>query len=119
MTNKDIDAKAMIASRIKEARKMAGLSQGQVAKLMNMHRPTISEIEAGNRKVSADEASRLAKILDVNIEWLMGKTPEGASDSDLRIELAARELYKMDGKDLERLLKLIFAMRSSDGKGDA
>ena len=41
--------KECIASRLRSAREMAGLSQGQVAKMLGMHRPTISEIEAGRR----------------------------------------------------------------------
>ena len=56
--NKSI--KEIIASRLKIAREMAGLSQNQVAKMLGMKRPAISEIEAGRRKVSADEIAQLA-----------------------------------------------------------
>ena len=41
------DKKSTIAARIRAAREAAGLSQGQVARKLKMHRPTISEIEAG------------------------------------------------------------------------
>ena len=43
-----------IAHRLRMAREMAGLSQGQVAKELGWHRPTVSEIEAGRRRVSAE-----------------------------------------------------------------
>ena len=36
-----------VAERLRLAREQAGLSQGQVARLLGKHRPTISEIEAG------------------------------------------------------------------------
>ena len=49
------EQKLIIASRLKEARKRAGLTQGQVAAQMGLHRPTISEIEAGNRSVAGEE----------------------------------------------------------------
>jgi transcriptional regulator with XRE-family HTH domain len=39
-----------------------------------MHRPTISEIEAGNRRVSADELKTFADIYDVTVGWLLGET---------------------------------------------
>ena len=44
-----------IASRLRLSREMAGLTQGQVAKSLEWHRPTVSEIEAGRRRVSAEE----------------------------------------------------------------
>ena len=111
-----IDAKAterkLLAERLKEARKLAGISQGNVARIMGLHRPTISEIEAGNRRVSADELARLAGVYDVSVSWLLGQTPETIDPQDPRLELAARELTKLKPDDLDRLLKLLAAMRS-------
>lgn len=52
-----------IAARLRVAREAAGLSQGQVAKLMGLHRPTISEIEAGRRRVTGEELVQFAKLL--------------------------------------------------------
>jgi transcriptional regulator with XRE-family HTH domain len=56
------ELKKQIASRLRLARENAGLSQGQVAKKMNLHRPTVSEIEAGRRRVSAEELARFAEL---------------------------------------------------------
>ena len=100
-----------VALRIREARKMAGLSQGQVAKILGLHRPAISEIEAGNRRVSADELLRLAGIFDVSTSWLIGEGLETIEMNDPRLQLAARELRKLKPEDLDRLLKLLAAMR--------
>ena len=36
-----------IGGRLRMAREMAGLSQSQVAKMLSLHRPSISEMEAG------------------------------------------------------------------------
>ncbi len=104
--------RALIAERLREARKLAGLSQGHVAKMLGLHRPSVSEIEAGNRRVSADELARLAGIYDVNVAWLLGETPDTLDAQDPRLELAARELTKLKPDDLDRLLKLLAAMRS-------
>ena len=116
MTDAEAKRRALIADRIREARKMAGLSQGQVAKLMNLHRPSISEIEAGNRKVSADELTRLAEFLDVSVAWLVGDAPETVETNDPRIQLAARELKKLKPEDLDRLMRLLASMRDGDQK---
>lgn len=44
MTSK-VDARSALAGRLREARKLAGLSQGHVAGILGLHRPSISEIE--------------------------------------------------------------------------
>jgi transcriptional regulator with XRE-family HTH domain len=113
MTDKQDSKRAVIASRLREARKMAGLSQGQVAKLLELHRPTISEIEAGNRRVTAEELSQFAEMYDVTVSWLLAETAEQLEMDDPRLQLAARELSKLKSDDLDRLLRLLASMRSS------
>jgi len=112
MTDTESPKRSLIAERLKEARKLAGLSQGRVAKILGLHRPSVSEMEAANRRVSADELVRLAEIYDVSVAWLLGEAPEMIDANDPRLELAARELTKLKPDDLERLLKLLAAMRS-------
>lgn len=114
MTKHDSQQALLVASRLREARKMAGLSQGQVAKLLDVHRPTISEIEAGNRRVSATELARFADTYDVTTSWLLGETADQLETDDPRLQLAARELSKLKPEDLDRLLRLLASMRSSD-----
>jgi transcriptional regulator with XRE-family HTH domain len=106
-----------IAARLREARKAAGLSQGQVAKVLQMHRPTITEIEAGNRRVSAEELSTFASTYDVTVAWLVGDSPEQLQTDDPRLQLAARELSKLKPDDLDRLLRLLASMRNEEGTG--
>ncbi|GET43876.1 helix-turn-helix domain-containing protein [Microseira wollei] len=108
--------KAIIASRIREARKMAGLSQAQVAKILGIHRPSVSEIEAGNRRVSAQEIAKLAEIFDVSASWLMGEGAEKVDVRDNKLQLAARELQKLKPEDLDRLLTILASMRSGGEK---
>ena len=112
MSNANSATRAQIAERLKVARKLAGISQGQVAKLLGLHRPSISEIEAGNRNVSAGEVIHLAEIYDVSVAWLLGEAPESLDAEDPRLGLAARELTKLNLDDLDRLLKLLAIMRS-------
>ena len=112
MTDPELVKRTAIAARLREARKLAGLSQGHVARILGLHRPSITEIEAGNRRVSADELSRLAELYDVNPLWLLGEGPDVLDTQDPRLELAARELVKLKPDDLGRLLKLLAALRS-------
>jgi len=112
MNDAESAKRALIADRLKEARKLAGVSQGHVANILGLHRPSISEIESGKRRVSADELVRLAEIYDVGVAWLLGEAPDTLDAGDPRLELAARELTKLKPDDLNRLLKLLAAMRS-------
>lgn len=104
--------RSIIAARLREARKMAGLSQAQVAKMLGLHRPSISEAEAGNRKVSADEITKLAEIYDVSVSWLLGEGADKLDIHDDKIQLAARELRKLKPDDLDRLLTVLASMRT-------
>jgi len=115
------ERKKLIAARIREARLAAGLSQGQVAKLMDLHRPSVTEIETGNRKVSADEIRQLADIFDVTPSYLLGETPDTLSVNDPKIQLAARELQKLEPEALDKLLHALAMFRNDDkpkGKTD-
>ncbi len=101
-----------VAERLREARNAAGLSQGQVAKKLGMHRPTISEIEAGRRKVSAAELERFAQLYGISVEWIVSGST-GDDSSDARIRMAARELSKMSEPDLDRLMTTLRMLRKS------
>ena len=97
----------LIAFRLREARRLAGLSQSQVASLLDLHRPAISEIEAGRRKVTAEEVVILAELYEVDPKWLLGEGEDSLNINDSRLQLAARELQKLKPDDLQRLLNLL------------
>jgi transcriptional regulator with XRE-family HTH domain len=103
----DKKSEQSLQSRLRSAREHSGLSQGQVAKLMGYHRPTISEIEAGRRRVSSDELSLFAKHYGVSTSWLLND----ANERDPVVELAARELSKLKKADLERFLRILRSMK--------
>jgi transcriptional regulator with XRE-family HTH domain len=108
--------KAAIASRLALARKQAGLSQGQVAKMLNLHRPAISEAEAGRRNVTATEISKLAEIYGVSVDWLACTDSNAPNEAQDKIQLAARELAKLKKQDLDKVLDLLSALRKSEGR---
>jgi transcriptional regulator with XRE-family HTH domain len=113
----DVERRRAIAARLREARRLSGLSQGQAAQRMNMHRPTVSEIEAGNRRVSAEELSRFAILYEVSTSYLTGESPGAMALDDPRLQLAARELQKLPKESLNKLLQALAAMRSDDDEG--
>jgi transcriptional regulator with XRE-family HTH domain len=103
-----------IAARLKAARERAGLTQGQVANVLKLHRPSVSEMEAGRRGVSAEELAVLADTYRVAVDWLLNG--DAADPARLRVELAARELSKMKSEDIDRLMELLATLKRKGGR---
>ncbi|MEO9594533.1 helix-turn-helix domain-containing protein [Rhodopirellula bahusiensis] len=99
-----------LADRLRWARTQSGLSQAQVAEKFGWHRPTVSQIEAGQRQVKSQELDAFAKLYDVKLQWLADG--DDGIESNPQIEVAARELAKLSEKDLGTLLRVIKVLRS-------
>ncbi len=96
-----------LGQRLRQAREDAGLSQGQVAKLLGLHRPAVSEIESEGRKVSAGELKNFASLYQVSTEWLLGE-PLQVNE---KLKMAARNLESLKAKDLETVMRVIDSFR--------
>jgi transcriptional regulator with XRE-family HTH domain len=110
------ERKTDIAARLTLARKQAGLTQGQVAEIMKLSRPSISEMEAGRRNVMAPELAKLAEIYGVSVGWLSCAGPEKPDASRDRVQLAARQLGKLKPGDFEKVINLLQALRDEGDK---
>jgi len=65
-----------LGSRIKRLREELGISQQRLAVFLGVSRSTISQIEIGVRKVSADELLKLSEIFNISVEQLLGLRKE-------------------------------------------
>lgn len=108
-----------VGARLRWAREQAGLSQSQVAKLLNLHRPTISQIEAGKRNVRTAEIATLAELYDVRETWIVSGSSRSDVMDDPRIQIAARELAKLGQDDLDNIFRLLTALKARDGEDSA
>ena len=59
-----------IISQIKQARLAKGLSQAQLASLLNTHRSNISRLESGGHNPSLDFILRVASVLDLELDFI-------------------------------------------------
>ena len=59
------------AKKLKEARMRAGLSQDESANLMKLNKRAISQIEAAQRNISADELAQFSRIYEVDVRELL------------------------------------------------
>ena len=104
-------ARKLIGSRLSVARRRAGLSQAQAAKELGIPRPSISEIEAGRRRVAADELVLFGDLYSVDLEWLAGKGEKEIDALRDRLLLAARDVSNMKPDDIEKVIELLSSLR--------
>lgn len=89
--------------RLKEARKCLKLSQAFVAEQMHLSRPTISAIESGQRKVTAEELAGFSELYGISVDELMyGKVPPKE-----QIDIFVRAFAELSEIDQKEILNLI------------
>ncbi len=89
--------------RLKNARKYLGLSQEFVARQMGLSRPTISAIESGQRKVSAEELARFSELYGISMDELLN----GSKDEQPETEMFARAFSELSDIDKREIMNLI------------
>jgi len=57
--------------KLKSLRDSSGINQQELAKRLGTSRPTISQIENGERKISADELMKLSEIFNLSVDGLL------------------------------------------------
>ncbi|HLY61001.1 MAG TPA: helix-turn-helix transcriptional regulator [Terriglobia bacterium] len=103
-----------IGERLRQAREAAGLSQGQVSRILKMHRPTITEIENETRKLTAGELREFGHLYKVSVEWLVDEPV----DQNQKLKMAARKLSALKDKDLDAVIRIIESLpRQGHGSG--
>ena len=90
--------------RLKEARKYLKLSQEFVARQMNLSRPTISAIESGQRKVTAEELGKFSVLYGISTEELMNGRPSESAETAM-FARAFSELSDIDKKEIMNLIE--------------
>ncbi len=60
-----------LAENIKEARKARGMSQDELAEMVNVHQTYISQVERGVSNLTIAMLERIADVLDCSIDGLL------------------------------------------------
>ena len=91
------------SERLKSLRKQAGLTQVDVAEELGSSQPAYASWERGTKKPTQDNLVKIAQILNVSVDYLVGNSEEKADELD-NIEL----LFRMNSKGLTDEEKDIF-----------
>lgn len=97
--------------RLRELREALGLTQAAVAAKLGVHRPTISEIEAGRRAVTAEELYQLARLYGAPVSEILADSP--AQDHEAA-DLLALRCDDADAPEARLALRRFIADRRSE-----
>jgi transcriptional regulator with XRE-family HTH domain len=92
--------------RLLEARKNKGFSQEDLAGQLGTKGPAIGRYERDEMRPSIDVAAKIANILDVSLDWLVGHTD---MELDGRMLERIQEVTQMKDKDREHVFAMLDA----------
>lgn len=91
-----------IYERIKGCRNQLHLSQEYVAKFLGMNRTTYTQLENGNRKITAEDILKLSKLFGVSADTLLNK-----DEISQPATVFARSFQNLDEEDQAEIMNLI------------
>lgn len=93
------------AERLKELRKQAHLTQVELAKRLGIGQSSYADWERGKKKPTQENLVKIAQILNVSIDYLVGNSDEHLKEDELdNVEL----LFRMNSNGLTEEEKAIF-----------
>ena len=108
-----------LGKRISELRKSKGYSQDELAKFLEISRPSLTQIELGKRNLTVIELKKIADNLSVSIDKLLSEdfkyeeinltAKDGADNHELRISIPKLKIDKL--KDI-----LLYILEKCAGK---
>ena len=98
---------ATFGKKLRECREAKGLSQKELAKLLNTSYSVIGKYERDEMLPSIEAAKKIAKLLDTTVGYLLGETDEENILKDPEMLKRLNEIEKMDNEDKRSILKVL------------
>ena len=87
-------SKKQIGQRISKLRKMKRLSQDDLAKCVKISRPSMAQIELGNRSVDVSELQKLSIILEFSLDDFISKDFNISQEIEAKSEVKTKKLVE-------------------------
>lgn len=91
------------SERLKNLRKQANFTQVEVAEKLGISQPAYASWERGVKKPTQENLIKIAQVLNVSVDYLVGNSEEKSDNLD-NIEL----LFRMNSKGLTDEEKAVF-----------
>ena len=112
------DIYAKLGKRIKDLRERSGINQQRLAEMLNISRPAVSQIENGDRKISADELVKLAEAFHISVEALLDseRLPEVVlTEGKKREEVKPQLRISVPQKNVEKFKEVLLYILNKVG----
>jgi len=87
------DLDAQVGARLAQARERAGLSLGQAATALSIHRDVLHGVECGSFPATDDELAAMARLYNASMDWITnGHQPRIYSIDDAAPDVNPRDL---------------------------
>ncbi len=96
--------------KLAEQRKQKGLSQKELAKMLNTSHSVIGKYERGEMTPSIEAAKKIAKLLETTVGYLLGETEEVNLFKDIKMLNRFIALNQLPAKEKEHALFAIDAI---------
>ena len=100
----------LLGQRLQATRKQKKLSQAALGKLAGTSGDVIGRYERGDIKPSIDAVVKLAEVLNISIDYLVGKNDEVDLLKDPTMVQRLRDLIALKDKEREHVLFALDAM---------
>lgn len=107
----ELEIMKRLAEKLREARKRIGFSQEYVAKSLGLPRTAVTQIECGNREVSAEELAGFCKLYRLSADYLINTDKVETNQT-----MFARAFDELDDNDQQEILNLIAFKKSMSNK---
>lgn len=99
-----------IGEKLKQIRKSKGMSQEQLAAILNVNRNYLSRIENGKSEPTSGVLKRIAQIFNIDLNSLLD-THEDITESKDKIKYITDSCKHLHPKDLDFIIRIISIMR--------
>lgn len=99
-----------IGKTIKAIREEKKMTQQQIAELIHMHRSNYSRVEAGDRDLSLEAVSKIAKYFGMTIDELVnfdGNLPDEVTIEDKSLMEQLRLIQELEPEEKNMIFKLV------------
>lgn len=112
LDNFDINYNSMqhIGKNIKKIREEKGLTQQSIADLIAMHRSNYSRVETGDRDLSIDAISKIAKYFNMTIDQLVnfeGDIPQEVTIEDKALVEQVKLIQELEPDEKSMVFKMV------------
>ncbi len=104
-----------MGQRLARMRKAKGITQGELAQMLGVTQPVVSDYERGELRLHGEVIIQLTRILGVTADELLGladRPEEPQNQWTRRLAKKAREIERLSKRDQEALMRTIDAYLS-------